>query len=163
MNHTLREYNDTDKESLKQMIEKLHDYVLSVDPIKRLRKMPGYVDHALEKLLKTYEENNGKIYLAVDEEKIIGFAFGFVGDTQSEENKLQVIPTQLGIIADLYVEEAYRGTGVAELLMDALEKYLKNSGCDSLWVDVFADNTRALSYYKKRGFVEREIGMLKRI
>jgi hypothetical protein len=44
-----------------------------------------------------------------------------------------------------------------------MENYLKAQGCDTVWLDVFAANTQAHSVYLKNGYVDREIGMLKKI
>jgi ribosomal protein S18 acetylase RimI-like enzyme len=163
MDYKIREYQESDREILQTLIEKLMDYVVSVDPIKRIRRMPGYGPHYLKKTLKKYHHNQGKIYLVEYEENIIGYIFGFVADKQSKVNLLEVIPTQLGIIDDLYIDEKYRSKGIGTFLMDKMEKYLKDQGCDSLWLEVFAPNVNAHKYYRKLGFMDREIGMLKKI
>ena len=48
-------------------------------------------------------------------------------------------------------------------MLQMMEKYFKEKGCNSMWISVFAPNENAHNMYKKFGFVDREIGMLKQI
>lgn len=162
MNLTIREYQDSDKELLKKLIEKLMDFVVATDPIKRIRRMEGFGPSTLKKLLRKIDENSGKIYFAEVDGRVVGYVAGFVG-TQSKENLLEVIPAKVGYIEDLFVEDKYRGKNIGTLLMEKMEEYLKSQGCDSLWLEVFAPNKKAYEYYKKLGFMDREIGMLKKL
>ncbi|OGM20442.1 hypothetical protein A2714_01275 [Candidatus Woesebacteria bacterium RIFCSPHIGHO2_01_FULL_38_9] len=162
MDITFREYRETDRQLLQSLIEKLMDYVVSTDPIKRIRRLDGYGALTLKKLLKKINKNNGKIFFAEDDSKVIGFVSGFVG-TQSKENLLERVPTKVGYIEDLFVEKEYRGKHVGTNLLEKMEKYLKDKGCDSLWLEVFVPNTSAHEYYKKLGFMDREVGMLKKL
>jgi len=158
----IREYQDSDKELLKTTIESLMDYVVSTDPIKRIRRMPGYGDVELERTLEKIKKNKGKIYFAESDSKVVGYASCFI-TTQSKDNLLEVIPTKLGQLEDLYVEKQYRKKGIGKLLINKVEEYLRKQGCDSIWVEVFASNNKAYEYYKKSEFIDREIGMLKRL
>ncbi len=159
----IRESGDHDLPFIKSSFEKLHDHVVSIDPIKRIRKMPGYVDVYFSKFLKTMKNNEGKIYIAEFEGKPIGYVAGFVADKQSEENLLEVIPSQLGIIKNIYLEEEYRGKNIGAQLIKIVEKYLIDKKCDAIWIDTNGFNSRALQLYKSMGFVEREVGLLKKI
>jgi len=138
------------------------DYIVSTDPIKRVRREPGYGGVALKKLLGKIKENNGKIYFAEIDTKIVGYIAGYVGK-QSEEKLLEVIPSKTGYIEDLYVDQDFRGKKVGTALMQKIEEYFKNLECDSLWIEVFAPNQKAHSYYKKLGFADREFGMHKKL
>lgn len=163
MEVSFREYQESDKELVRQFIEKLQDYVVATDPIKRVRRLPGLSELGLKKVLEKLEKNRGKVYFAHEGEKNVGYIFGFVCDKQSEEKLLEVVPSQVGQIEDVYVEEEFRGRGVGKLLMEKMESYLKEQGCDSVWLEVFAPNTNAHGTYTKLGYVDREIGMLKKL
>lgn len=163
MNTRIREYRESDAEIIKKFIEKLQDFVVSTDPIKRIRRLPGFAEKAMKKVDEKIAENKGIIFVAEDEGKPVGYIFGFVCDSQSKKNLLEVVPTQVGQIEDLYVELDYRGRGVGRLLLNKMETYFKENGCDSLWLEVFASNGDARSAYTKMGFVEREVGMFKKI
>ncbi|TSC83559.1 MAG: GNAT family acetyltransferase [Microgenomates group bacterium Gr01-1014_16] len=163
MNITVREYLDSEKTLVQSFIEKLQDYVVATDPIKRIRNLPGLSELGLNNVLEKLDKNKGKIYFAQDEGKVVGYIFGFVCDKQSEEKLLEVVPSQVGQIEDVYVEEEYRGKGVGKMLMEKMEDYLKDQGCDSIWLEVFAPNFDAHAAYLKMGYVDREVGMLKRL
>ena len=163
MDIKIRESADHDLPFIQSSFEKLHDHVVSLDPIKRIRKMPGYMDVYFAKFLETMRNNEGKIYIAEFEGKPIGYVAGFVADKQSEENLLEVIPSQLGIIKNVYLEEEYRGKNIGAQLMNTIEKYLIDKNCDAIWVDTNGFNSRALQLYKFMGFSEREVGLMKKI
>lgn len=163
MNINIREYSDKDLLFVKKSFESLHDYVVSIDPIKRLRKMPAYLDIFFGKFLNNIKNKQGQIFIAEVEGKPIGFIAGFVADKQSAENLLEVIPSQLGIISDIYIEHKYRGKGVGMNLIKTIEAFLSDKNCDAIWIDTNAFNTNAIKLYKTSGFIEREIGLLKNI
>ena len=159
----IRKYSSNDLSYVKSSFEALHDYVVSLDPIKRIRKMPGYMEVYFSKFLNDIKNNQGKIYIAEDNGKPVGFIAGFVADKQSEENLLEVVPSQLGIISDLYIDTEYRGKKIGSDLMNKLETYLVEKNCDSLWIDTNGFNTIALHTYKSLGYSVREIGLMKKI
>lgn len=163
MDILLREYQEGDGELVRQFIERLQDYVVLRDPVKRIRRMSEFGEFGLKKVLEKLEKSRGRVYFAYEEEKIVGYIFGFVCDKQSEENLSEVVPTQEGQIEDVYVEEEYRGRGVGKLLMEKMGSYLKEQGCDSVWLEVFAPNSDAHDVYLKLGYMDRVIGMLKKL
>ncbi|EMA62587.1 GNAT family N-acetyltransferase [Halorubrum lipolyticum] len=56
------------------------------------------------------------------------------------------------VVGDIYVAEAYRGTGIAGRLMERAEVDAREQGCGQLRLDVDADNGRAMAFYEKQGF-----------
>lgn len=156
----IQAYQPKDKINFVEAYGKLHEYLVAIDPLKRLRKEEGYEEFNVEKLLKLVSENNGIIYIAEYAGEMCGFISGFIMQ-QSQENLLEVNPTTLGEILDLYVSDEYRGKHVGSALMDKMEAYLKANGCDSIWISVSAFNINAHEFYKKYGYANREIGLLK--
>ena len=148
MDVEIREYQDKDKELLKSLIEKLMDCVVTTDPIKRIRRMKRFGEVNMKRLLKKIDNNGGNIFFAEVDGKVVGYVAGFISK-QSKENLLEVIPTKLGIIDDLYVDDNYRGKQIGTTLMGKIEEYFKSIDCDSIWIEVFAPNKKAHDYYKK--------------
>ncbi|MFA7301430.1 MAG: GNAT family N-acetyltransferase [Candidatus Shapirobacteria bacterium] len=161
MNITIREYQENDKERIKLWIEQLHDYLVKLDPDYRLRRLPEYGQVFTDELFDFIEDGNGKIFIAMDDDLPIGFSAGAI-DKQSNKNLLEVVPSTLGVISDVFVNENYRGQGIGKQLLNKLEDYLKSIGCDSLWLNVVSFNP-AHQVYSKLGFHDREIGMFKKI
>jgi ribosomal protein S18 acetylase RimI-like enzyme len=162
MQISFREYTESDKDGFIKLKEKMQDYMISIDPLNRFTRLPGFGEININEALEAVQKQNGKVLLAVDQDVLIGFIIGVVKE-QSAENLLEVIPTKLGIILDLYVEEEYRGQKIGYQLLEQMETYLKENGCDTLWLDVFSPNVNAHEFYKKFGFIDREIAMLKKI
>lgn len=59
-----------------------------------------------------------------------------------------------GEIQRLYVVEEWHGKGIAQELMKACVGEIKQQGSDTMWLGVWECNPRAISFYKKFGFVE---------
>lgn len=162
MQINIREYKELDTNFLLDATEKLHDYVVALDPLKRLRKMPEYAHSTVDELLETVAKQEGKIYVTEDAGKPIGFIAGFTMH-QSKTNLLSVIPSKLGVISDVYIEEAYRDQKLGTQLMQKMEEYLKSRNCDAIWIDIVAFNTNAHHFYNNCGYTDREIGLIKKI
>ena len=161
MDAYIREYTEKDTPFIKSSFENLHDYVVSIDPIKRVRKMPGYLEIYFGKFINNIKTNQGNIYISEIQGKPMGFIGGFVADKQSKENLLEVVPSQLGIISDIYLIPAFRGKKIGGKLMKQMERYLIANNCDAIWVDTNGFNEQALRLYKSIGFSEREVGLIK--
>ena len=59
-------------------------------------------------------------------------------------------------IRRIYTLEAFIGKGVGSGLMQAAIQEARLRGCDCVWLGVWEENLRAISFYKKWGF--REVG-----
>lgn len=61
-----------------------------------------------------------------------------------------------GEIKRMYVRPEYRGQGVSDLLLAALEKHAKEFGCEWLYLDTGADMKAAARFYERKGFAACE-------
>ena len=162
MNITYREYTDQDKNTLLELGKKLDEHGRAMDPMQRIKNFPGFAERVLEESLKNVLKYRGKIWLAEDNGKAIGYIVGVIWE-QSEMNKLEIGPHTLGEVVDLYIDEGYRSQGLGTKMLSIMQAYFKEKGCDSMWISHFAPNEIAQVAYKKFGFVPRQIGMLKNI
>jgi ribosomal protein S18 acetylase RimI-like enzyme len=64
-----------------------------------------------------------------------------------------VSATRPGEIQRLYIIEDWHGKGVAQKLMNACIEEVKQRGSAAVWLGVWECNPRAISFYKKFGFV----------
>ncbi len=162
---TIRKYNETDLPYIKDSLEKIQDYLVGIDPIKRLRKQLGYKEMIYNKFLEDLHHNRSEIFIAEDNGKRIGFVAGMIFNNgkQTENELLEVIPSKSGTITDIFVEQDYRSQGVGKQLMIAVEKFLKNEGCDSIWVRTNGFNQQSIGFYKSLGFMEREVALMKSV
>lgn len=87
--------------------------------------------------------------LSEDAERLIGFAQLRWGNAPA-----CVSAKYPGEIQRLYVVNDWHGKGVAQALMNACIEAMKQHGSDVIWLGVWEQNPRAISFYQKCGFVE---------
>jgi ribosomal protein S18 acetylase RimI-like enzyme len=162
MNIKIIAYENQYRAQIIKLFEDFQDYLVELDPLKRLRRLPGYGEQITEKTLKEMDEQHGAFYLAVDAEKVVGFIVGIV-QMPPEKEPLDVIASPAGRITELYVTREYRGQGIATQLMQTVEAYLKASGCAVAKVEVFVPNEAAKNLYKKFGYEPRDIDNMKKL
>jgi len=101
----------------------------------------------LQKLTDEFSEINSKLFLACEDDKIIGFArlreYGEVrellGDNTIELHRL-------------YVLTEAQGKSVGKLLMRASLNYAHEKKYDWIWLGVWEQNFKAQKFYRKWGF-----------
>lgn len=87
--------------------------------------------------------------LSEDDGRLIGFA------QLRWHGAPACVPSEApGEIQRLYLASAWHGKGVAQELMDACIEQMRARGSDVVWLGVWERNPRAISFYRKFGFVE---------
>lgn len=61
-------------------------------------------------------------------------------------------------IHDVFVAPSARGTGVLQMLFDAIEQQAKALGCCKITLEVLEENHRAQAAYRRQGFAGYEVG-----
>ena len=108
------------------------------------------------------EENNGKCFLAVENNKAIGLIMGYIR-TYDEYDYLDYKCPKSGEISELIVTNKIRSKGIGQLLINEMEQYFKTVGCEYVFVDVFAYNEIAKNFYDKNNYHSRMEIRLKKI
>ncbi len=65
-----------------------------------------------------------------------------------------VAPRPAAEVSRFYVDTAYHGTGVAQLLMAEVERLARSRGALALWLSVWQEQPQAVRYYEKSGFAK---------
>jgi len=156
----VRKYRSSDRPSIVQCMERFGDYLITVDHMKRQRRMPGYGEWFTSKMLEDVDKNNGLIYVVEKEARIVAFIAGTILG-QSKQDLLECVPTKDGRIIELFVNEELRGQGIGTRLMEMMEEYFRENGCDVSRVEVFEPNVKAHNFYRKLGYRDRIIDMIK--
>lgn len=162
MKITFKQYRKSNFEDLEKCMEKLQDFLVDIDPLKRLRRLPAYGKNYTKNLIKKIFKQEGLIILAYDKEKIVGCIAGVI-EKQSKENLLECIPTRSGRILELFVLNSYRGLRLGKQLMQRIEDYFKKNKCDIVRVEVFVPNKNTHNFYQKLDYSDRVIDMVKLI
>ena len=156
------EYNDKYLDDVKDLLVELEEYILSIDKDNLDQLHPEYRDKMAILDLEEIKENNGKCYLAIENNKAIGLIMGYIRK-YDEYDYLDYKCPKCGEISELIVTSKTRSKGVGKLLMKKLEEYFKSVGCEYIFVDVFAYNEIAKNFYSKNEYHTRMEIMMKKI
>ena len=102
------------------------------------------------------------IFVAVDENRVIGYCAGAI-NIMPTADAVGLRPVKAGRVFDLYVDEQYRRQRVGLELMNTIQTYFRQLQCKSMYLEVFAPNTKARKFYDKCGFKESTIDLKKSI
>lgn len=156
------DYDEKYLEDVKDLLVELEEYILNIDIDKIDRLHEEYRDKMAVLDLKEVDENNGKCYLALDDNKVIGLIMGCVRKYE-EYDYLDYKCPKCGEILELIVSKTARSKGIGQKLIQKIEKYFKSIGCEYINVDVFAYNKNAINFYEKSGYHTRGLINIKKI
>ena len=89
-------------------------------------------------------------FLAVDGDKAVGFA-----QCQLRHDYVEGCHTSpVGFLEGVFVDDAYRRSGVARALLSACEAWARSVGCTEFASDCEIDNHDSLAWHRKNGFNE---------
>lgn len=102
-----------------------------------------------EKLTEELTNENSEFYFAILNNTVIGYLKINSGESQTELQDKKSLE-----IERIYVSKEFHGKKVGQLLYEKAIQIAKNKNSDYVWLGVWEENHRALSFYKKNGFVE---------
>ena len=117
----------------------------------------GSKKYTNEELEKNVVDDNRPIFVYVDNDDILGYAFCVF--IKNNSNSLTDILTLY--IDDLCVDENARGKKVGTSLYNYVLQFAKDAGCYNVTLNVWACNNSALKFYEKCGLSVQKIGMEK--
>lgn len=117
----------------------------------------GSKKYTNEELAKIIVDDNRPIFVYVDNDDILGYAFCVF--IKNNSNSLTDILTLY--IDDLCVDENARGKKVGTSLYNYVLQFAKEAGCYNVTLNVWACNNSALKFYEKCGLTVQKIGMEK--
>ena len=106
-------------------------------------------DFALDKLTIELTDNNSEFYLATLGDNVIGYLKLNFGASQTELKDDKALE-----IERIYVLKEFYGKKVGQILYDKAIEVARQKNTDYVWLGVWEENPRAISFYKKNGFVE---------
>ena len=112
--------------------------------------MKAYLEEGFsnEKLLTELNDKNAEFYFATLDNDVIGYLKLNFGESQTELKDNKALE-----IERIYVLKAFHGQNVGQLLYDKAIQIAKQKNADYVWLGVWEENPRAISFYKKNGFV----------
>jgi ribosomal protein S18 acetylase RimI-like enzyme len=156
------EYEDKYIEDVKDLMVELEEYLSSIDKDELDRVHPDYREKMTSCSLENVKNNNGKCYLAVDNDKAFGLIMGTI-TKYDEFDYLDYKCPKRGVINEFIVTKKVRSNGIGKLLIDKMESYFLSQQCEYVLVDVFAYNNVGINFYTKKNFHNRMHTMIKKI
>lgn len=161
MSFVVREYREDDYRALVECLRGLQGFVHALDPLERLRAVHDFNAEAYtDSLLASVEKKRGKIFLSDHDGDVSGCVAGWVIPDE-DVDLVSHHPSKTGRVFELFVGESRRGQKVGAGLMSSMEKYFADQGCDSVRLEVFSPNADAHAFYKKIGYDDRCVDMMK--
>jgi len=156
------EYNDKYLEDVRDLLVELEQYILTIDKDELDQIHPEYREKMALLDLQEVKDNNGKCFLAIENDKAIGLIMGIIVNFDEYDYLDYKCPKE-GEITELIVTSKIRSNGVGQKLMNKMEEYFKSVGCEYILVDVFAYNENGISFYNKQGYHPRMHTAIKKI
>ena len=126
------------------------DSEVVLDMMRRFYNSPALITNGSEEIFAANVENIlsgltcAEGFVFVDAEKVIGY--GITARSYSTEFGGERI-----CIEDIFIEAEYRGRGIGTKFI----RHVKELYPDKIfWLEVEADNTKAITFYKRLGFKE---------
>ena len=162
MDINIIEYDSKYDEEIKDLIVELQNYLIDIDNWHTLVMLPEFREGVFNLDLKNVKNKNGKIYLALDNNIVVGMIMGYVKD-KDEEDKLTNDCAKCGFVSELIVKNNSRGNGIGKMLLNKLEQYFKSINCKRINIEVFGPNKKGLNFYQKNDYTIRDIFVSKRL
>lgn len=106
----------------------------------------GFSDQKIQAELK---DAHSEFHLALLETRVIGYLKVNSGQAQTELKESTSLE-----IERIYVLKEFHGQKVGQLLYDKAIEIAQQANANYVWLGVWEKNPRAISFYKKNGFVE---------
>lgn len=104
---------------------------------------------SIEKLTTELSDKNTEFYFATLDNNVIGYLKLNFGQSQTELQDDKALE-----IERIYVLKEFHGKKVGQVLYEKAIEIAKEKNADYVWLGVWEENPRAISFYKKNGFVE---------
>lgn len=102
-----------------------------------------------KKLTTELENKNSEFYFALYGGKVIGYLKINSGESQTEIKDKHAIE-----IERIYILKDYQGKNLGQMLYDKAISIAREKNVTYVWLGVWEENSKAINFYKKNGFVE---------
>lgn len=156
------EYEDKYLEDVRDLLVELEEYIASIDKDDLDVIHQDYRDKMALLDLNEVKNNNGKCFLAIENNKVIGLIMGCIFQYKKYDYLDYKCPKR-GEITELVVSKNVRNKGIGNILINKIEDYFRKSDCEYVLVNVFAYNELAINFYDKNEYHSRMITKIKKL
>ena len=136
----------SDAVAIGKLWEKLVDYHLTLDEAMPRATLDGASLYA-RNLGSRLEDSHTRVFVAEEDGRIVGYVLGVIVDLVPEMFEQDAG----GFLADIFVEETYRGRGIGRALVKAMRDWFRDNGLTHYEWHVSAVNTEALDFWRELG------------
>lgn len=156
------EHNSIYDEQIKDLLVDLQNYLIDIDDWHTQILSNNYRENYFKMDLELINKQDGKIFLAVENDKVIGLVLGII-NPNDEVDKLTNDCAKIGNVLELIVKNSSRGHGIGKLLLNEIENYFRSINCKRINIEVFGPNKNALNFYLKNDYTIRDYIVSKKI
>lgn len=116
----------------------------------------GTTKYTTEELEKIINNKNSPIFVAIDDDKVLGYAFCKIINQPFSTNMKNF---KTLFIDDLCVDQNSRGLKIGQKLFEYVKEFAKQNNCYDITLNVWEGNDSAKKFYQKMGMFVKETQM----
>ena len=156
------EYDKKYTENVKDLLVELQEFIVCIDDWKLNIMTAQYREEYFQKTMEQCLNENGVMFLAVENDSVQGLICGKINEDEKYDSCFYKCPKSASV-EELIVSKNARACGIGSKLLEAIEKFFKDKGCEYCYIDVFEPNTNAIGFYDKKGYKTRMRTMGKKL
>lgn len=156
------EYDAKYDEQIKDLLVEFQNYLIDIDDWHTQILLPEYREKNFKIDMDKVHKQNGKIYLSLENDTLIGLIIGIV-EEKDEIDKLTNDCAKTGCVIELIVKNNIRGNGIGQSLLTKMEEYFKSINCKRVNIEVFGPNKKGLNFYEKNDYIIRDMIVSKKL
>lgn len=156
------EYDSKYDEQIKDLLVELQNYLIDIDNWHTQIITPEYREKYFKMDMEKVKNQDGKIYLEVENNTVNGLIMGVV-EEKDDIDRLTNDCAKTGSVIELIVKNNIRGNGIGKNLLEKLEEYFKSINCKRINIEVFGPNKKGLNFYEKNDYVIRDYIVSKKL
>lgn len=145
--YVIREYRPEEAGAIRACVIALQEFERAIDP--RLPSGEAMADAYCERLHARCSEADGRIFVAAERERVLGFVAVVAREPFTEPDDP---PGTYALVTDLVVLEPHRGLGLGKRLLARAEAFARDAGARELRIGLLARNDTARRLYVEAGF-----------
>ena len=149
MNIQIRQANTKDIEKIQKLNKELFIHDSAFDKTLNIDWPLSEKGH--EYFRDLISKDGNVCFIAEDETNPVGYVACSTKDTCNTDKWLE--------LENMEIVEEYRKNGIGSKLIDEVKKWAKEKGFQKMYVSAYFGNTNAISFYKKNGFSEYDLGL----
>ncbi len=150
----IRPAKQADVNAIGKLWKKLADYHQTLD-VRLPQPASNGDDLYAQRLESQLDDPYHQVLVAEANGQLVGYVLGMIADYMADV----FLPESTGFLADIFVDEMYRGTGVGKKLVLALGMWFKSRGIGTMEWYVASENASAKQFWEHIGGKELIIRM----